>query len=365
MKKIILASMMFIVCAVPPVFAELEKNADSTAKESTNVPPAISPVTPSATSSGSTSEFDYSLANENDKEYFFLVVEGKGLPVREILVNGVNVLGGSVISLSMPINVTPMIRHGLNEIKVRCVSHNAEGLVTIMEKRTIGPKKFEIVRMALPPNESNGQEITKDLAFNVDPAPLPPKKIELAEKDREKILSLVSEYYSALNTKNPAKLKGLYSSALKEEERIFPEGAEFFTKVLNKEIALLKRKEIKMNPFSIDNIMMEQENDKIKVLRKDRKAMMESNEIEVALEPFLSEVTPKTPDTAKRGKSGKTKKIDKQSKRPEVPAAVAKVVDPDEQGDKLETNAKQRLLTTTLLFRKIGGQWHLALPRGV
>lgn len=354
MVKKILLSLVIIFCAMAPVLAETENTPSNEAKnESTE--------TESSTKSAS-DEVDEQFSSESpeeqkkQKEYFFLVVEGKGMPVKEILVNGVNVLGGSVISLAMPINVTPMIKHGLNEIKVRCVSHNAEGLVTIMEKRTPGPKKIEVIRMALPPNESGGKEIVKDLAFNVDPAPVLPTKIKLTDNDREKILSLVSSYYSALKNKNPAKLRSLYSSAVKEEQRIFPEGAEFFNKVLNREIALLKRKDIQMNSFSIDNIMLEQENDKIKALRKDRKAMMESNEIKVDLEPFLSEVTSDEP-----GKKGKK---NKKSKQAEAKTVASQPVDPEE-GDKLETSAKQRLLTTTLLFRKIGGQWHLALPRGV
>jgi hypothetical protein len=230
-----------------------------------------------------------------------------------------------------------------------------------MEKRTLGPKKIELIRMALPPNESNGQEIVKDLAFSVDPAPEPPPKIDLTDSDREKILSLVSRYYSALKTKNSSKLRALYSPAIKEELRIFPEGADFFTKVLNKEIELLKRKEIQMNSFAVEDIMLEQDEDKIKALRKDRKAMMESNEIEVEIEPFFSEVSQDGP-SQKKGKT-KKKKSRKSKKQPTV-STVVKDEDPDE-GDKLVNNAKQRLLTTTLLFRKIGGQWHLALPRGV
>lgn len=351
MGKIFLLSLAIIFSAMTPALAETEGTPNSGSSDTTSDSSKV--LSPS-------DEVDTQFSNvspeeqQRQKEYFFLVVEGKGMPVKEILVNGVNVLGGSVISLSMPINVTPMIKHGLNEIKVRCVSHSSEGLVTIMEKRTLGPKKFEVVRMVLPPNESNGKEIVKDLAFNVDPAPVLPKKIELTDSDREKILGLVSSYYSALKTKNPAKLKSLYSSALKEEQRIFPEGAEFFTKVLNKEITLLKRKDIQMNSFAIDSIMLEQENDKIKAVRKDRKAMMESNEIKVELEPFLSEVEP----------AEKKEKKHKKSKKSEDKTVVAKTEDPEE-GDKLETSAKQRLLTTTLLFRKIGGQWHLALPRGV
>lgn len=269
-------------------------------------------------------------------DHYFIIVQGKGMPVREISINGINVLGGSVISLSMPIDVTPQIRLGLNEIKLRYVSHDQEALVTLMEKRTPGPIRSEVVKIALPPKHSEGKEMVKDLAFNVDPAPTPPEKIEITPGDEKKIHALIDDYYKALKTKNAAKLRGLYAVALKEEQKIFPEAAEFFTKVLNKEIELMKRKEIKMHDFNSSEIMFEQEGSKIKAVRKDRKAMMESNEIEVDVPSIFSEVKETEPNAKKQKK------------------------EPVER-----TSVKQRLLTTTLMFKKIDGRWHLALPRGV
>jgi hypothetical protein len=308
---------------------------------------AVSPSAPdgAATAKVETPAKDAEKSEQKAKndDHYFIVVEGKGMPVREILVNGVNVLGGSVISLSMPINVTPQIKLGLNEIKVRYVSHDDEALVTIMEKRTAGPKRVEVVKMFLPPKHSQGKEMVKDLAFDVDPAPTPPAKIEISQADQDEILGLTEQYYKALNTKNATKLRALYSAALKEEQKIFPEGAEFFSKVLTKEIALMKRKDIKMGGFSSADLMLEQEGSKIKALRKDRQPMMESNEIEIEVDPIFSEV--KTVP----GKGGsKNKKGKKES-----------------QEEPQRTTAKQRLLTTTLLFKRIDGQWHLALPRGV
>lgn len=269
-------------------------------------------------------------------DHYFIIVQGKGMPVREISINGINVLGGSVISLSMPIDVTPQIRLGLNEIKLRYVSHDQEALVTLMEKRTPGPIRSEILKIELPPKHSAGKEMVKDMAFNVDPAPTPPEKIEITLDDEKTILALIDDYYKALKTKNAARLRGLYAAALKEEQRIFPEAAEFFSKVLNKEIELMKRKEIKMHDFNSNEIMLEQEGSKIKARRKDRKAMMESNEIEVDVPSIFSEVK----ETAQNAKKRKKEPVER-------------------------TSAKQRLLTTTLMFKKIDGRWHLALPRGV
>ncbi|MBX9667836.1 MAG: hypothetical protein K2X93_09475 [Candidatus Obscuribacterales bacterium] len=267
------------------------------------------------------------------REYYFLHVNGKGMPVKHVLINGVNVLGGSVISLTMPINITKALKSGLNDMKVKFVSHDKEGLITIVERRKDGPEKHEVLRMALEPNASNGAEVEKELVFNVDPAPEPPEKIELTQDDRQKLFGLVESYYAALKKKNPSKLRALYQPALTQEKRIFPEGADFFSKVLEKEIVLLKRKDVKMGSFDSNEIMLEQEGDKIKALRKDRKPMMESNEVDVNVDTMLAEVPSGPKKTAKSASS--------------------------------KMSAKQRLVTTTLLFKRIDGQWRVALPRGV
>jgi len=310
------------------------ESGDSKPAETIDPPAAVPPAEQKGHASltdAERSRLDHDTAKISEDAYYFIVVEGKGMPVREILLNGINVLGGSVISLSMPINVTRDIKLGLNEIKVRYVSHDKEGLVTLMEKRTSGPKRDEVIKLVLPPRDSEGKEMVKELAFNVDPAPAPPPKIEITPVDQQVILGLVESYYQALKTKNANKLKGLYATALHEEQKIFPEGADFFSKILQKEITLMKRKDIKMGTFSSDDVMLEQDGYKVRAVRKDRQPMMESNEVEVDVEPMFAEVDA----NAKKGQK------------------VAK------------EQSKQRLVTTTLLFKKIDGQWHLSLPRGV
>lgn len=339
MRQILTALFLLAALAVPAL-AQVENQTGESAATTGSANEMPAGETAAKDSSSDTS----AVKNPAGREYFFLVIQGQGKPVREVQLNGVNVLGGSVQFLSMPINVSNQIKPGLNEVKVRYVSHETEGLVTIMEKRTSGPKRTELAKLVLPPNHSEGKEIVKELAFNVDPAPPPPATIELSQDDRKKILALVENYHAALKSKSAARLKALYAPALKEEQRIFPEGAEFFARVLNKEIALMRRKEIKMGDFLIDQIMLEQESDKIRAVRKDRKPMMESNEIEVEVEPFWSEIAEDGKDSKAGGKSRSKKQMTVKQ-----PAVLA----------------KQRLVTTTLSFRRIGGQWHLALPRGV
>ncbi len=328
--------------------------------------------------------------NDGVDEYYFLLVEGKGMPVKQIIVNGVNVLGGSVISLSMPINVTKQIKQGLNELKVDYVSHETEGLVAIMEKRVPGPKKFEIARLILKPKESQGKQVHKELAFNIDPAPVVPLKIDLSKEDEREILNIVEQYYGALKSKNASKLRSLYAPALRREDKVCPEGAQFFNKVLNKEIALLRRSDIKMDEFNINDVMLEQEEDKIKALRKDRKPMMMSNEIDLQVEPIYSEIKEE-----KKSKSGKGKSDDEdvvvgneedmkkfeaeqalrakriaagqgaQVAKEEAEKAAKKESEKKAKAGKELAAVKQRLVTTKLLFRKIDGQWRIALPQGV
>ncbi len=275
--------------------------------------------------------------DQNSDEYYFLLVQGKGMPVKSIVLNGVNVLGGSVVSVSLPINVTRQIKQGLNKLTVDFVSHENEGLVTIMERRRPGPKKLELARLAVNPNESQGKQLSRELAFNVDPAPVAPMKIDLTQTDEKQILDLVNEYYGALKDKDAGRLRALYGPALRKEQKIFPEGARFFNKILTKEIALMRRNEIKMEPFNIEDVMLEQEEDKIKVVRKDRKPMMQSNEIELSIEPIFSEVKANGKAEAKKEK----------------------------EKEKETQQAKQRLVTTKLLFRKLDGKWCIALPQGV
>lgn len=264
---------------------------------------------------------------EESGEYYFLILEGRGMPVKQVILNGTNVLGGSVLSVKMPINVTDEIVKGLNELEVDFVSDTKVGLTTRIERRTEGPKVTEVVKLSSKAGESDGKLLHKTLSFNLSKAPYKEKELKVTDDDKKVILSKVQEYYEALKGKDAGKLRDIYSKALKKEGKICPENADYFNKVLKKEIALLRRDTVTMSPFSTDDVMLEVEENVVKVLRKDRKPLMQSNEIELEVEPLLTEV--------------------------------------GETSSKPKEKVKQRLVTTKLLFKKSEGEWHLALPHGV
>ncbi|MBX9693518.1 MAG: hypothetical protein K2Z81_14105 [Cyanobacteria bacterium] len=267
-------------------------------------------------------------AQEQDlNDYYFLVIEGRGMPIKQVVVNKTNVLGASALNVKMPINITEEVKKGLNELEVDFVSDAKEGLATRIEKRQEGPKIKEVVRVSANADESKGEIAHKAISFSVDSEPSKVKELKLADGDKEAILKLVQEYYDTLKNKKTGKLKEFYADAIRQENLICPEYATYFGKALKKEITLLKKTEVKMQPFSIDDVMIEIEQDKVRVLRKDRKPLMESNEIDVEMEPLLTEVGTKSA----------------------------------KQKDKV----KQRLVTTKLLFKKGEGRWYLALPHGV
>lgn len=283
---------------------------------------------------------------ESDSAYYFLLLHGQGMPVKQIILNGTNVLGGSVVSQSMPINVTEELKAGQNDLELDMVSHPTDGFTTIVQKRiegrkkNEGPKIVEIARIAVNASENQGRVVHKAITFNIDSEINRDTITTISDSDREKILALVRDYHSILKSKNTGKFRKLYEPALERENKIFPEGARFFQKVLDREVVLLKNPKIELGSFESTGIALEPEGDKVKVCRKgSNKPLMESNEIEVETEPLFVELDDQDKKEDKRGKEAKSNRTAKPT-------------------------AKQRLVTTKLLFRKIDGDWQLALPQG-
>lgn len=273
------------------------------------------------------------------QDYYFLVLHGQGMPVKQIILNGTNVLGGSVVWQSMPINITQELKAGQNELEVDMVSHPTDNFTTIVQKRTDGPKIAEVTRIAVNADKSRGSVIHKAITFNIDSRPTQEKIESISYSDKEKIIALVTDYHRTLKDKNISKFRRLYQPALNRENKIFPEGAKFFQKVLDREVALLKNPKVEVGAFESNGLVIEPDGDKIKVCRKGaNKPLMESNEIEVESEPLFVELKDK--------KDKKGRNADRDAQR----AA--------------RSTAKQRLVTTKLLFRKIDGDWQLALPQG-
>lgn len=256
-----------------------------------------------------------------DDEYYFVLIEGKALPLKNIMVNGTNVLGGSVVTLSLPINITSSVKTGLNKVSLECVTDPKIDLVARVEKRLEGPKKEEVGRVVVKAGEGSGKPIQREVSFNVANA-TNLKPIELTDGDKTNIEKLIESYYSALDKKNASELRRIYSGALRTGKRVFPESAVLFEKRLDKEVRLLKNPSLKMKPYLKAELNFKVDGDRVWLTRKDGQPLMESNEIETTSDSFFSESDSKV-------------------------------------------KVKERLVTSRLCVRKIGDAWQADIPSGM
>lgn len=256
-----------------------------------------------------------------DDEYYFVLIDGKALPLKNVMVNGNNVLGGSVVTLGLPINITSSVRAGLNKMTLECITDPKIDLVARVEKRLEGPKKEEVGRIVVKAGEGAGKPIQREVSFNVATA-TNLKPVELTDSDKTDIEKLIESYYSALDKKNAGELRRLYAGALKVGKKVFPESAVLFEKRLDKEVKLLKNPSLKMKPYLKAELNFKVDGDRVWLTRKDGQPLMESNEIETTSDSFFSENEPKT-------------------------------------------QVKERLVTSRLCVRKIGDSWQAEIPSGM
>lgn len=256
------------------------------------------------------------------EEFYFVLIEGKALPLKNIMVNGTNVLGGSVCTLSLPVNITTSVKQGLNKMTMELIADSKVDFTATVEKRTEGPKKEEVGRIAVKAGEGAGKPIVRDVSFNVSSSATNLRPIQLSDADKATLQKLVDEYYSALEKKDASGLRRIYSSALKEGKKVFPESAVLFEKRLDKEVRLLKHPNLKMKPFVKADFNFKVDGDRVWLMRKDGKPLMESNEVEATQDSFFSEDQPKV-------------------------------------------QVKERLVTSRLCFRKFGDSWQADIPAGM
>lgn len=256
-------------------------------------------------------------------EYYFVLVDGKALPLKNIMVNGNNVLGGSVVTLGLPINVTSSVKSGLNKMTLDCIADPKIDLVARVEKRLEGPKKEEVGRIVVKAGEGAGKVVQREVAFNVASA-INPKPVELTDGDKTNIEKMIESYYSALDKKDAGQLRRIYSGALRVGKKVFPENTVLFEKRLDKEVKLLRNPSLKMKPYLKAELNFKVDGDRVWLTRKDGQPLMESNEIETTSDSFFSENSPQ-------------KKV----------------------------QVKERLVTSRLCFRKVGDSWQAEIPSGM
>ncbi|MBX9941347.1 MAG: hypothetical protein K2Y32_18940 [Candidatus Obscuribacterales bacterium] len=238
-----------------------------------------------------------------DKAYV-LRVKGRALPFKAATIDGVNVLGGPIVFMKLPLNITGYINKGLNEIELEYVSHPDSELLVTVEKRTPGPKSEEIAKIVIPADDSKGEIGHKKLSFNIPEGEETVAIKELSEQDKKSIQNAFGAYYNSIKEHRPDKLKLLYKESLDKERRLCPESVQFFEKVLNKETQLIKNTLIEVPALDLNNLVYAIEGNCIRLHRESNKPLIVSNDFDVSANEVMEEVAKsKVRRKAKKGEA--------------------------------------------------------------
>lgn len=255
---------------------------------------------------------------------YVLQVKGRALPLKSATIDGVNVLGGPIVSLTLPVNISGFIKKGMNEVKFSYVSDPKSDLNIVIERRLPGPKSEEVARLVIPADASKGEIAEKSLSFNIssgdESLALPP----LTDNDKKAILEQFETYYSAVKEHRSDKLLSLYKPALDEERRLVPESVRFFEKVLNREAQDVRNPNIQLPEFDKTGLNFEIEGTKVRLFRDGNKALFVSNEIEVQPANVMFEIGP-------------LKKAVEKVTKPVVSAGKKKAAEPAKASDSKKT----------------------------
>jgi hypothetical protein len=126
---------------------------------------------------------------------------------------------------------------------------------------------------------------------------------ELSDADKAAIKELFDHYYKALASAKADQVRALYSKSLADERKLSPENARFFDNVIAREVAVLKNKELKLNPVNDDGLVFRVEGDAVKLYRQDSKPLVESNEVDANIAPLMIEVGTEKSKPGKKAKA--------------------------------------------------------------
>ncbi|MCA9801197.1 MAG: hypothetical protein KC777_04390 [Cyanobacteria bacterium HKST-UBA02] len=217
-----------------------------------------------------------------EKERYMLCLSGRCKSIQEVRLNEFEVLGGPVLSVLVPLDVSKKVRAGLNTLKVRCRPDPdpRESLRVVLERRAPGPKKEKVASLTMSAREGEEKSLESEVAFNIvgDSALEDGAGIKLVDSDRQAIRSLVDDYLKAVREHDIARLRKLFAPALKEESRYRPESADYYKSSLNNEIAFLSRGELDC-PES-GELELTADGDRVIASRKDAKPFYRSSEPE-------------------------------------------------------------------------------------
>jgi len=281
-----LISLAFLVALAAPVFSCM-------AAETSAVPGTVQPAGVPA-----------------EVKAYFLHIDGRALPLRQALVNGVNVLGGAVISLTLPLNISGYTKAGLNNLVLDYTSDPKSNLTVRVEKRTPGPKTEEIAKIEIPAGDSQGSAKTRAISFNLPADGGVASVGDLNDADKAAIKEQFERYYKALASAKADQVRSLYRQSLSDERKLSPESARFFDNVIAREVAILKNRDLKLSPINNDGLAFKVEGDIVKLYRQDNKPLVESNEVDAQIDPLMIEV-----GTGKSKSGKKTAAISSSSQR--------------------------------------------------
>jgi hypothetical protein len=148
--------------------------------------------------------------------------------------------------------------------------------ITIEERRARDPEHQVLARFHADASDTP-TVVTKEIRFYAHPKLLPP--VQLTERDRDAIDKLVKSFYDALKRKDGKQVLALFAPGIDDARGIYPEGADFAQKQMNRMVSLLTIPGFQMQPFDSTGLEMSSQGGIVTVRRRDGSPVFESSEV--------------------------------------------------------------------------------------
>lgn len=206
----------------------------------------------------------------------FLTVDGEaGQGEFTIKINNVVVLHDSYVR-DLPIYISTILLDGGNLMEISMVSGAAPVDITIEERQAGASDRQVLARFHSEPS-ATPETVTKQIRFYAHPRITP--TVELTDGDRIAITHLVTSFYDALKSKEEKQVLALFSPGIQDARTLYPEGAEFGQKQMNRMAALTGVEGFAMQPFDPKGLEMIAHGTVVTVKRSDGEPVFTSNEL--------------------------------------------------------------------------------------
>jgi len=206
----------------------------------------------------------------------FLVVHGEpGQGEFIVRMNGQGIFHNSYVR-DLPIYVTPLLLDGGNLLQVSLTSGSVPVEITIEERRP-GDVAHQVLATFHADASSTPAQVSKDVRFFAHPKALP--ALELNDRDRDAIEKVVKSFYDALKRKDSKEVLSLFSPAIEDARGLYPEGADFGEKQMNKMASLVNVEGFAMEPFDVSRLEMSPRGAIVVVKRENHAPVFASNEL--------------------------------------------------------------------------------------